>query len=140
MPTRKQTLSILITSAAFVAGAVVAANLNHFETTKFDLTQNIAGGDVPGVTVAWVTDFDSQLGDDKIVGATLVPKPGTDLDNSTVEITIVGVNGLDLGTMSSDDGGATWTGLDETVPVGATLDASVVINDRETIAAISNGQ
>ena len=137
MPTRKQILSILAASAAFIAVAVVAANLNQLETTKSDLRQNLTAEAVTGVTVAWVTDFDAELGDDKVVGASLKPTDGRILDNSTVDLTIVGADGLALGTMSSDDGGATWSALDETIPAGDGLVASVVNNDRETVAAIS---
>ena len=142
MPTRKQILSILAASAVFVAAAVVAANLNQLETTKSDLRQDlnaevVTGVTVTGVTVAWVTDFDAELGHDKVVGASLKPTDGTILETSTVDLTIVGADGLALGTMSSDDGGATWSGLDETIPAGDGLVASVVINDRETVAAIS---
>jgi hypothetical protein len=137
MPTRKQILSILAASAAFIAVAVVAANLDHLETTKSDLRQDLTADAVTGVTVAWVTHFDAELGDDKVVGADLKATDGTTLENSTVDLTIVGADGLVLGTMSSDDGGETWSGLDTTVAAGDSLVASVVINDRETIAAIS---
>lgn len=138
MPTRKQFLSILVVSAAFVTAAVVAANLHTLETTGADLGQSVAvAGTAPAVTVAWVTDFDPQLGDDRVVGATLTATDGTVLENSTVELTIADADGIELGTISSDDGGATWSELDTAIAAGDSLVASVVINDRETIAAIS---
>jgi len=138
MPTRKQFLSIFVASAAFVAVAAVAANLHHLETTGSDLRQSVAvAGSAPAVTVAWITDFDPQLGDDRVVGATLTPNDGTVLENSTVDLTIVDADGLELGTISSDDGGATWSELDTAILARDTLAASVVINDRETVAAIS---
>ena len=138
MPTRRQLLSITLASAAFVAMAVTAANLNHLETTKHDLGQSIAAAEAAtGVTVAWVTDYDPLLGGEKVVGATLVADQGSILASSTVKLTIVGANGTDLGTISSSDGGRTWSALSTPVAASDSLVASVVIDDRETVAAIS---
>jgi hypothetical protein len=138
MPTRRQILSITLASAAFLAMAVTAANLNKFETTKSDLGHSIAAAQAAtGVTVAWVTDYDPLLGGDKVVGATLIPANGAILADSSIKLTIVGADGVDLGTISSHDGGDTWSELTEPVAASDSLVASVVIDDRETVAAVS---
>ena len=138
MPTRRQLLSITLASAAFVAMAVTAANLDHLETTKQDLGHSIAVAQAAtGVTVDWVTDYDLLLGGEKVVGATLVPDDGAILSNSTVKLTIVGADGVELGTISSDDGGDTWSELTRPVAASDSLVASVVIDDRATAAAVS---
>jgi hypothetical protein len=140
MPTRRQLLSIILASAAFVAMAVTAANLDQLETTKSDLGHGIAAARAAnGVTVAWLTDYDPLLGGDKVVGATLVPDEGAILADSTVKLTIIGADGAPLGTISSRDGGNTWSQLTEPVAVSDSLVASVVIDDRETVAAVSGG-
>lgn len=139
MPTRRQLLSITLATAAFVAMAVTAANLNTLETTKSDLGHGIAAAQAAtGVTVEWVTDYDPLLGGDKVVGATLVPDNGAILADSTVKLTIVDSDGSDLGVISSDDGGRTWSSLTEPVAVSDSLVASVVIDDHETVAAVSS--
>ena len=139
MPTRRQLLSITLASAAFVAMAVTAANLDHLETTKQDLGHGIAVAEAAtGVTVAWVTDYDPLLGGEKVVGATVVANNGAILANSTVKLTIVGADGVDLGTISSNDGGSTWSELNEPVAASDSLVASVVIDDHKTVAAVSS--
>jgi len=138
MPTRKQLLSITLASAAFVAMAVAAANLHDLETTKVDQRESLASATaVAGVTVSWLTDYDPLLGGEKVVGATLEARDGSILANSEVELTIVDADGSDLGTITSTDGGQSWSELDEAVPVGDSLAASVVINDRVTVSAVS---
>jgi len=138
MPTRRQVVSIALASAAFIAMAVTAANLNHLETTKSSLGQPIVAAEAAtGVTVAWVTDYDPILGGEKVVGATLVPNDGDLLATSSIELTIVGADGVELGTISSDDGGRSWSSLAEPVAASDSLAASVVIDNRETVAAIS---
>jgi len=138
MPTRRQILSITLASAAFVAMAVTAANLNHLETTKSDLGHSITAAEkATGVTVAWVTDYDPLLGGEKVVGATLVSHDGAILADSSIELTIVGADGVDLGTISSDDGGDTWSALTKPVAASDSLVASVVIDDQATVAAVS---
>jgi hypothetical protein len=118
--------------------AVTAANLNHLETTKSSLAQPIAAAEAAtGVTVAWVTDYDPILGGEKVVGATLVPNDGDLLATSSIELTIVGDDGVELGTISSHDGGRSWSTLAVPVAASDSLAASVVIDDRETVAAIS---
>jgi hypothetical protein len=138
MPSRKQLLSITLASAAFVAMAVAAANLHDLETTKVDQRESLASATaVAGVTVSWLTDYDPLLGGEKVVGATLEARDGSILANSEVELTIVDADGSDLGTITSTDGGQSWSELDEAVPVGDSLAASVVINDRVTVSAVS---
>jgi len=138
MPTRKQLLSITLASAAFVAMAVAAANLNHLETTELDVRDTLATATAAsGVTVSWVTDYDPLLGGEAVVGATLESRDGSILSNSDVELTIVGADGSDLGTIISTDGGASWSEFAEPVAVGDSLAASVVINDRVTSSAVS---
>ena len=140
MPTRREILSIALASAVFVALGVAAANLDRLETTRLDVGQSVTAHTLPGVTVAWLTDYDPLLGGEKVVGATIVPVDGALRADSSVELTIVGAGGTKLGTLRSDDGGATWSELDNPVAAGDSLVASVVINDRATVAAISPGQ
>jgi len=138
MPTRRQILSITLATAAFVAMAVTAANLNQLETTKSDLGHSLTAAEAAtGVTVAWVTDYDPLLGGDKVVGATVVPNDGAILADSSIRLTIVGADGVDLGTISSTDGGDTWSQLTRPVAASDSLVASVVIDDRATAAAVS---
>ena len=139
MPTRKQLLSITLASAAFVAMAVAAANLHDLETTKVDQRESLASATaVAGVTVSWLTDYDPLLGGEKVVGATLVSHDGAILADSSIELTIVGADGVDLGTISSDDGGDTWSALTKPVAASDSLVASVVIDDQATVAAVSS--
>jgi hypothetical protein len=137
MPTRKEILSIALASAAFIALGVAAANLDRFDTTRHDVGESLTAGSAPGVTVAWLTDYDPMVGGETVVGATIVPVDGALLSDSSVELTIVGAGGTELGTLRSDDGGATWSELAKPVAAGDSLVASVVINDRATVAAIS---
>jgi hypothetical protein len=138
MPTRKEILSIALASAAFVALGVTAANLDRFDTTRQDLGESVAAQTAPGVTVAWLTDYDPLVGGETVVGATIVPIDGALLPDSSVELTIVGAGGTKLGTLRSDDGGKTWSELAKPVAAGDSLVASVVINDRATAAAIKS--
>lgn len=139
MPTRKQLLSITLAATAFVAMAVTAANLDALEVTKSDHGHNIAASarTASGVTVAWVTDYDPMLGGDKVVGATLAPENGAILADSSIELTIVSADGSDLGTISSRDGGRTWTDLGRAVAASEARAASVTIDDRLTTAEVS---
>ena len=138
MPTRRQILSISLATAVFVAMAVTAANLRPLETTDNNAGRSVAVSQATtGVTVAWVTDYDPLLGGDKVVGATLESTVGEILADSSIQLTIVGADGADLGTISSDDGGRTWSEPVETVAADDSLAASVVIDDRATVAAIS---
>ncbi|WP_411699430.1 hypothetical protein [Conyzicola sp.] len=130
-------MTIALASVAFVALGVTATQLDHIETTRLDGGQGLTAHTVPGVTVAWLTDYDPLLGGESVVGATIVPVDGALLGNSSVELTIVGAGGTKLGTLRSDDGGATWSELDDPVAAGDSLVASVVIDDRATVAAIS---
>ena len=62
---------------------------------------------------------------------------GAILADSSIELTIVGADGVDLGTISSDDGGDTWSALTKPVAASDSLVASVVIDDQATVAAVS---
>ena len=135
MPTRSRTLSIMLTSAAFVALAVGAANLEDLEVTGSNTLPSAT--EATGVTVAWVTDYDPLLGGQSVVGATLVPAEGAILDDSCIDLTIVDSEGVSLGTISSVDGGQSWSGPREPVAAQDSLAASVVIDDRKTAAAVS---
>jgi hypothetical protein len=137
MPTRREILTITLACAAFVALGVTATNLDRIETTQHDVVEGVSAHAAPGVTVAWLTDYDPMLGGEKVVGAKIVPIDGDLLADSSVELTIVGAGGTKLGTLRSDDGGATWSELDTPVAAGDSLVASVIINDRATAAAIS---
>ena len=138
MPTRRSILPIFLTGAAFVALGFAATNLNDLEVRNADLAASVAVvTDATGVTVTWVTDYDPLLGGQSVVGANLVPTDGAIADDSTIELTIVDSNGVNLGTISSEDGGQTWSGPSEPVAARDSLVASVVIDDRETTSAIS---
>jgi len=137
MPSIKQILPISLATAAFAALAITAATLGPMETTEAGSAHVFAAtrtGD--GVTVAWVTDYDPMLGGERVVGATLATHDGAILADSTIELTIVAADGVDLGTMTSLDGGRTWTESVEPVAARDAVVASVRIDDRETVASV----
>lgn len=147
MPPRRKVLSVVIATATFVALAAVAATLNGVELTAG--SHDIASVNVPltdvdstaatadGLTVAWRTDWDTQLGVEAVVGATIVAHDGAILPTSTINVTIAGQTGNTLGTITSVNGGETWTAPPLPIPANEAQTASVVINDGEMIDAVT---
>lgn len=134
MPSRKKMFSIVAVAATFAALAVAASTLNGLELTHREATSRIAQS-VTDLQVAWLTDYDAALGVDTVVGAQLTAASGLIHSASTIAVTITGPGGHALGTISSIDGGVTWTGDDVPIPADDAVTASVVINDGATIAA-----
>jgi len=148
MPLRKKVISVVAAAAAFVVLAAVAANLNDLDLTTVpsetvSVTESITGAasaaeSVTDVTVSWRTDWDDDLGAAVVVGATLVPAAGVIHSTSTVAIAIADAAGAALGTITSVDGGETWSVPAEAVDAADATAAAVVINDGETIAAVTS--